>query len=175
MSEPSALMADSTRPQDIPDRFALRPNGVLIYNDGPYKWPEDQVRRFPRCWRITAEGDPANARYAREIDVERFDITPAHAPPYVAARAEYSLFTNIYCNRSTVAAVLAAKPDMAWVRWHIATLDGMDWTPTGLALDLKNMYGVDIDPDTILAIQNLPLGTWDQSGVFGNPGWELTA
>lgn len=172
MTNPSALMADSVEPASIPNRFARRPNGVLIYNDGPHKWPEDQVRRFKSCWRITVEGDPAHAVNAREMDVETYDITPDAIPAYRDARWAHQMGTIVYCNRSTIPAVWDAVGSWAHLHLHVATLDGVNWNPQSLSQNIWQNYHVDVPPYLIIAIQNMPMGSFDQSSIFGRPGWE---
>lgn len=166
-------MADSTRPELIPDKYALRPNGVLMYADGPYVWPATQVRRFPRRWSITVTGDTDNPRRARCIDVERFDATPADVKPYQVARNLLGDETIVYCSRSTVPAVIAA--DNLWLSlvWFIATLDGVAWNPETLTDDMHTFEGIDINPARIRAIQNVEGENYDSSLIFGNPQWSV--
>jgi hypothetical protein len=171
---PSARMADSTSPDDIPDKFALRPNGVLAYCDGLYAWTPEQLDRFPRCWRITVIGDPANAVHARAMDVERFDCTPQDVPPYRDARASRGMSTYVYCDRSTVPAVLDACGNEDHLRWIIATLDYQPWTPVSVANSIRAETGVTIDAARIAAIQIYPFPDYDGSLVFGPPEWEPT-
>jgi hypothetical protein len=164
-------MADSTRPELIPDKYALRPNGVLVYADGPYKWPSTQIRRFPRRWSITVTGDPEMCREARCIDVERFDATPADIYGYAEARGKNGDSTVVYCDRATVPQVVAAYPGWRNLLWFIATLDGVAWNPATLASDIRDNEGVDIEPADIRAIQNVEAGNYDSSLIFGNPYW----
>lgn len=164
-------MADSTRPNLIPDKFALRPNGVLIYVDGSYKWDARQIRRFPRHWNITTTGDVSHARTARCIDVERFDASPADVPEYAAARAKFNDRTVVYCDRSTVPAVVSSDPTSFELLWFIATLDGRNWNPATLAADIAANEGVQLDPRKIRAIQYLPGESFDTSLLFGDPEW----
>ena len=172
MSYPvTGRMADSTRPELIPDKFALRPNGVLVYVDGAYRWPETQVRRFPRHWRITTTGNPLMAEHARVIDVERFDATPADVEPYQNARDRIGDRTVVYCDRSTIPAVVQANNEWPHLLWMIATLDGRNWNPQSLAADISLNERIYLDARLIHAIQNIPGENFDTSLMFGDSEW----
>ena len=166
-------MADSTRPLEIPDLYKLKPNGVLAYVDGAYAWPSSIVKTFPRVWRISVTAELQWAAHARELDVERYDATPQDVEPFRAERERLTgRPTIVYCNRSTVPAVVAACHDWELLLWHIATLDGWPWTPQALVTDLESNWRVRLDPRAIAAIQNLPMGRYDSSRVFlADPMW----
>ncbi len=166
-------MADSTHPELIPDKYALRPNGVLMYADGPYVWPATQVRRFPRRWSITVTGSTDNPRHARCIDVERFDATPADVKPYADARNSLGELTIVYCSRSTVPEVIDAYDNWISLLWFIATLDGAAWNPETLVEDMYAFEGIHINPERIRAIQNVEGENYDSSLIFGNPQWSV--
>lgn len=165
------LMADSTDPWLIPGRFRTMNNGVAAYHDGPYKWPQHVLATFPRCWRITVEGDPAVAREARVLDVETLDVPPPAVPAYQDARQQLGESTTVYCNRSTAASVIADTPEWRDLYWWIATLDGQPWTAAELAADLASRWGAPIAVDRLAACQNMPLGSYDQSVVYIDPRW----
>lgn len=164
-----ARMADTTDPWEIPTIFRVKPNGVAAYVDGEFAWPEGQLRLFPRHIGITVTGIPAMAQHARVIDVERFDATPADVPPFLENRAKLGHPDGeVYCDRSTVAEVLAAiegRQPEPW--WWIATLDNHPWTPGELAADIRDNYGADIAPQRIRAIQCYPGGHFDTSLCYG--------
>lgn len=164
-------MADSTRPELIPDKFALRPNGVLVYVDGAYKWPASQIARFTRHWRITTTGAVDMAPHARVIDVERFDATPADVAPYQRTRAGHGDRTVVYCDRSTVPAVVEATEEWPKLLWMISTLDGRNWNPQTLAVDISQNEGVYLDARLIHAIQNIPGEAFDTSLMFEDSEW----
>jgi hypothetical protein len=165
-------MADSTRPELIPDKYALRPNGVLVYVDGDYKWPTTQVHRFPRHWGITTTGALDSAPHARVIDVERFDATPADVPEYAGARMVHNDLTIVYCSRSTIPLVIGETDAWYQLLWFISTLDGLNWTPQAMTDNISGLYGVHIDSSMIVAIQNIEGEQYDSSLMFGNPGWQ---
>jgi hypothetical protein len=165
------LMADSVTPWLIPEKFAARPNGVAVYRDGLYAWSSWALRHYPYQWGITVTGDLAMAPHARVIDVEHLDATAADVEPYRIARAALHESTITYCDRSTVPLVIGACPGWQRLGWWIATLDGQPWTPDLMVAWLKSQYAVELDPANIRAIQNMPMGDYDQSLVFGDPGW----
>jgi hypothetical protein len=170
---PSARLADSTEPSEIPPKYARRPNGVLAYIDGDYAWSEAELSRFPRRWFITVLAIPELAERARAIDVEHEDATPASVPPYRDARAELGLMTYVYCDRVTVPEVLEACGDEQHIRWIISTLDNNFWTPVTLVNNIRAETGAIIDATRIAAIQAYSFGTYDESLVYGDPMWEL--
>lgn len=172
----SPRMADSVAPYLIPRTFRQPPNGVAFYRDGPYAVePKIYGTEFPRHIGISVTGDPAMAQIARCVDVERGDATPAHVAAYASARWEAGHDDALaYCDRSTVAEVLEAAPADEYGFW-IATLDGIYRTPQVLCFELKQTYGVDLDPARVWAIQWLPMGEYDESRVFGNPRWARAA
>jgi hypothetical protein len=165
------LMADSVTPWDIPEKFAAPPNGVAVYRDGLYAWPPWALRTYPYQWGITVTGALDMAPHARVIDVEHLDADPADVEPYRIARAARAETTIVYCDRSTVPLVIQACPGWQRLRWWIATLDGEPWTPGLMVGWLKSEYTVTLDPAAIRAIQNMPMGDYDQSLIFGDPGW----
>lgn len=122
----SVLMADSTRPWTIPNSV----NYALVYSNGAYTWPDDQIDRFTGHAFIGVHpGDPGQARQARELDVERYGANPQDAAPFVHQRLALGHHDGtIYCNRSTVPAVADLVKQSGYplhlFRWHIATLDG---------------------------------------------------
>lgn len=164
-------MADSTRPTQIPAKFRQKPNGVALYADGEYKAPSGLLATFPRVIQITVTGVPGAARYARVIDVERGDATPADVPGFADEREQLGREAWVYCDRSTVPAVLKALESRPEPLWWIATLDGIYWTPEALAADISHHYGVTISPSRIRAIQIADRDSYDLSLVYGDVHW----
>lgn len=179
------LMADSVEPYLIPEKFAVRPNGVLAYADGDYRWDPPRYG-FKRFWTITTKGS-AIACEPREIDVERFDATPHDVPSYQEAR--YHKFgpdghTHVYCDLSAVELVRAEYPrttlgDEAFddLRWHLAAWSWpLGTSQAGLAIAVRAVGGPEIGPARIIAHQiTVPGHSYDVSAVFGDPGWTVAA
>ena len=156
--------ADSTNPDAIdPAKFSH----VAGYANGKYAWSEHQFDRFKRHFKIAVKpGDPTQARFARCLDIERFDATVADAAPFARhrARAGHSdcLF---YCSLSVVPALVsslrAAEADTAgaggqlqwglWAAWW--------WqkphAPTAheVLAELKNLSGVTLPADKLRGCQ----------------------
>src|SRR5215469_9725433 len=119
--------ADSVTPQAIsPAQFSH----VAAYYDGRFAWPASQVRRFPRHILISVLArEPGQARFARCLDMERFDASSADFPPFVevrhAAGHDDALgYTSILGNApgEGVEAIWAAmrndlNPWSLWVAW----------------------------------------------------------
>lgn len=165
------LMADSTNPLAIPERFRARDNGVAIYHDGPHRWPPAIAATWPRCWRISVEGDPQLALEARVLDVETLDVPPAAVTPYQVARARHDKRTTIYCDRSTAASVIAAVPDWRELDWWIAAWETPAPTQAALAWDLSAHWDAPIAAERIVACQYLTTTGYDQSVVYTDPRW----
>lgn len=118
----TALMADSTNFANInPATFKY----VAPYLNGDFATPVAQYDRFYGHILIGVRpGDPTQARFARVLDVERFDANPDDAPPFIRERIRAG-FDNatIYCNRNTYPAVQKACAGLHYRLW-LATLDG---------------------------------------------------
>jgi hypothetical protein len=162
MAQPNSpiLMADSTRPWTIPNPPVKH---VLVYKNGAYIWPLDQIARFDGHINIGVfGGDPNQAQYCRELDVERYDATPADAAPFLKRRKALGHSDGtIYCNRSTIAAVYAAckSAGVTKFRWHIATLDG---TRTASVPSGTELWAVQFETVN---------GEYDLSVVYGEQDW----
>jgi hypothetical protein len=97
-------------------------NGVVTR----YIWQTADWARFPRAYhlRINVNGDPSRGNC---LDVERGDASPSHVAPWIRTRGPVTDDPLvIYCNRSNLAACVAARDSVrghrAWI-W-CATLDG---------------------------------------------------
>lgn len=91
-----------------------------------YIWSAAQWASFPHAYhlRINVTGAPDRGNC---LDVERGDADPGHVAPWIRSRGPATLDPLvIYCNRSNLAAVKAARDGVtshrAWI-W-CATLDG---------------------------------------------------
>jgi hypothetical protein len=165
------ILYDSVQPALIPEKARQKPNGIMAYLDGEFAWTPGMAGSFPRGWWITVIGDPARAGKAREIDVETGDATPADVKPYHAARTALGARTIVYCDLSTVAAVQEADANHEDLWWHLAWWTGRIESPTVIADQLQQVYGVTIDPGRILAQQYADRGNYDVSAVFSDPRW----
>jgi hypothetical protein len=120
-----AIAANAAR---IPRRaFAVA--GYVNGANTSFIWKPAQWNLFPGAAKfgINVTGDP---RVGDFLDVERSDARPAHVAPWIDSRRQalpggYPLV--VYCNRSNLAAVLAARGRRkAFI--CVATLDGtMAW------------------------------------------------
>jgi hypothetical protein len=147
------LMADSATPQNIPSSWD---GAVAAYINEAYAWPDAQIDRFRRVIRISVNGDPAEARRARVIDVERFAASPADAPPFIRERMRLGHNdATIYCSRDTVPAVQQAcgrLPHRLWVA---------DWTGAP-----HKIHGIDAWAVQFHGGPSLP---FDTSIIYGPP------
>ena len=116
------VMFDSTNPSAIPADAEI----VGGYIDGPQsQWPAEAWTMFPRAAlvRINVTGDPSHG--GDELDVERFDATPDHAPAWFdeRTRAGHVGGLSIYCSRDALPEVEAKMGKRSYFR-RVATLDG---------------------------------------------------
>lgn len=116
------VLYDSTTPLDsIPGNAQM----VGTYDDGRYAIPFDQVQdRWPHASlvRICVTGDPSSGNC---LDVENGDASPDQLDAWAKARLAQGVPEEnlaVYCNRSTLPAVLAATKVHLY-HW-VATLDG---------------------------------------------------
>jgi hypothetical protein len=150
------IMYDAVTPANIPDNA---PPGTIIavYRNGRYAADPAAVEtRFPASkyagiWIDVNSTDPANSQV---LDVETGDATPADAPGWIKARlaAVPRALPTVYCNRSTIAAVILAC-DAAGLRlgihyWFwISTLDGTLYEADGVVA-CQDQGGVTAPYDT---------------------------
>lgn len=142
---------DSAEPRNVP-------SGVhaAVYINGRFAWPESQVKRMARVFRITIEGGAQWAKHARCIDIERGDATPESAMSFLEERTKHYGDATAYCDRSTrpeVESLCRRAGILDKVRFWIATLDGTQdvqgaWAVQyagGIhaAVDLSVLHGVD--------------------------------
>jgi hypothetical protein len=165
------IMGDATTLASIPLTVSI----VGVYRNGRYAADPAVVnQRFPlsRFVHVWIDVDASCPASAQVLDVEKFDATPEQAPGWVKARrkAVHTSLPTVYCNRSTLPAVLAecaaegliaAEHYQLW----IATLDnGESWN----GRELRTIPGV-------VAVQLETVGgAWDRSVVY-EPRWHPLA
>jgi len=114
---------------------------IAAYADGKYAYTAAQVAVHRGHFMISVYGDPAAARYARCLDIERYDATPSDAPAFVQARLNHGHHDALlYVNRGNEQAVVDACTREGLhlgIHYHlwVATLDGTWHLPdmTGVA------------------------------------------
>lgn len=131
------LMLDSTTPAILPTDVDL----VGGYVNGKYAWAHVDWQRFPHAAqvRINVTGEHGRGNC---LDVETGDASPATAPGW------YDSITwcpkgqlAVYCNRSNVAAVVAAMGKRDFRLW-LSTLDGaMPQSYAGRRVDAVQFAG----------------------------------
>lgn len=118
----TALMVDAIHFANIPAGAFKYAAGYL---NGDFITPESQLDRFDGIIEIAVfAGDPTQARFARCLDVERFDANPSDAPAFIMERQRAGFHdATIYCNRDTFPIVQKACAGFSYRLW-LATLDG---------------------------------------------------
>lgn len=143
---------DSAEPRNVP-------SGVhaAVYIDGHFAWPESEIKRMSRVFRITVKGGPEMAKYARCVDIENGDASPGGGGiEFLVARTRSNGDATAYCNRSTLPIVRYLCEQhgiLGRVRFWIATLDGTQNVPGSWAVqysggihssvDISVLHGVD--------------------------------
>lgn len=118
----TALMVDAINFANIPPATFKYAAGYL---NGDFITPESQLDRFDGIMLIAVRAlDPTQARFARTLDVERFDANPSDAPAFIMERQRAGFHdATIYCNRDTFPIVQKACAGLSYRLW-LATLDG---------------------------------------------------
>lgn len=142
------FMFDSTTPELIPGWSRLK----ALYANGKFAAHRDFGRG--RIFIDVTGAEPFNAEV---LDVERGDANPAHVNPWLHARHQWEVGT-IYCNRSTLPAVVDAANGLPFWLW-LATLDGtvpdqVDAGPSGQLVAVQafgaELVGVNLDLSVVV-------------------------
>jgi hypothetical protein len=167
-------MLDTNRPALLPASAEM----VAGYVDGSAQWPADAWDRFT-CPKVRISVEPFNAKHqptgypfgdyhaASVIDVETGAFSPADAAKFVPARNVFRPGTaTVYCNHSTLPAVLRAcrgETYYLWLAWYVGHV------PTAAELDQVH---TELRPfSVVLAAWQWKSGpSYDTSAVY-LPGW----
>lgn len=135
---------------------------ALFYGDGRYAVTSSDViaiappeRRFIT---VTGNGHTCSVLDGRPDN----PLSPAQVRGFVRDRRGAKEDAIIYCPRSWVAEYQAILADFghgdlgaySGLYWLIATLDGINWTPEGLAANIAANYDATLDPARIWGNQN---------------------
>ena len=112
------IFRDSVNPSAIPLGGI---NGVIGYANGRFRWSAEETHRFAAAGLQTAMVDVDGTAWAAAciLDVERGDAGPAQAPGWIRNRNAFRGDATIYCDLSTLPAVLAATSRLSesWWLW----------------------------------------------------------
>jgi hypothetical protein len=140
---------------------------VALYADGAYRPPVRLWRRFPRRRWITVDGNPVCGIADYEPGNPVW-YQPGKLGTWARERHDMRRSTGIvYSDRADVREALAELGELRAL-WWIATLDGRDWTPEELSADLAENFGAEIPAAEIWGNQNMPMGDYDRSNLFGD-------
>lgn len=162
------LFADSTTPRLIPGSFSH----VMAYPNGRYAWPPAQLARFP--WHVeiaVRAGQPEQATFARELDIELFDAGVADFRPFAGERHALGHDdATAYCSLNLVPALVRsmAGSRLPW-RLHAAWWWGQDVPPTRdqVLRELLGVFGVSLPPNRLWACQFMRGPNFDTSVLYG--------
>jgi hypothetical protein len=109
---------DSVNPDAIPlDGIS----GAIGYANGRFRWTAAETERFTAAGLQTAMVDVDGTAFelASILDVERGDAGPAQAPDWIRKRNAFRGDATVYCDLSTLPAVLAATSRVtgSWWLW----------------------------------------------------------
>ena len=149
-------------PRPLPDHSL-----VAYYLDGPYAVATvaEVEAMFPTARLVPIDVNNSRADYARALDVENGDATPADCEGWLtrfkASNPGYHGGARglIYCNRSNIAAVREGTGP------YRLGIDYTMWVATGDGTLISN---VDEVPNSVTACQNLWRATYDTSEVFAS-------
>jgi hypothetical protein len=112
------IFRDSVTPSAIPLGGI---SGVMGYANGLFRWTGEQAERFTAAGLQVAHIDVNGSApgLAAILDVETGDAGPAQAPDWIRKRNAFRGDATIYCNLSTLPAVLAAtsRVTSSWWLW----------------------------------------------------------
>lgn len=148
-------MYDSTNRNGIPDVVEM----VAGYINGNFNWAaaNGAFDKWQKAAHVRIDVTGANPASASVLDVEKGDATPDHAKQWIEDRNALGFKSVIYCDRSTMPAVMASTGSLIHGKdyfFWIATLDGTKTLPdmTGVIAvqyaDAK-MTGFDADESIV--------------------------
>ena len=146
---------------------------VACYINGEFTWSPAQEAMFGRKIRISVEpGQPDAARYARVLDVERFDAGPADVPPFLEVRDTIKPNGTVYCSLATVPSVLDVL-GLRRPRWWLAWYWGRPGAPSAAQVlaELQRVTSETIPAADLWACQYAEHTQWDLSAVYGAQDW----
>jgi len=113
---PVRTFRDSVSPGAIP---LAGIQGVIGYANGRFAWTAAETARFAAKGLQTAMVDVNGSapESACILDVERGDATPAQAPGWIRERNAFRGDATVYCDLSTLPAVLAATARVSGSWW----------------------------------------------------------
>lgn len=174
--------ADSTAPSLIPASFTH----VAAYGNGAYAWPGTELHRFPRHVIIAVKpGDPGQAKFARALDVERYDARPADFPPF--ARERHALghddptaYSSIVGDQgfglqALINAMTDAGYKLPWRLW-VAWWWGRDFPPAAseVLAEIRALTGIVLPQGVLWACQWRNLPGYDTSVLYGRDDFTVS-
>ena len=171
------IMHDGIAADALAIKQAFPNDPVALYINSEFAWTIQQEQMFARKIRISNQsGQPAAAKKARCLDVERGAAGPDDVGPFINERhmAGHDDAT-IYCSISTLAAVLQAVGGTwnpiprLWVAWW--------WQRPGyptraqVVSEIARLTGLDVPPEKIWSCQFASFPRWDSSIIYGTEDW----
>lgn len=151
------IFRDSTTPRLIP---VSGTDGVLVYANGDYIWPEEQVARFTAAGKQVAHIDVIGNgwRLAKILDVERYDATIGTARTWIPQRNEFRGDATIYTGHDNLDELFSACHGLAY--WLIVA----DWTGSPHELSMPLPAGVKMAGTQYATVP----GNFDTSAIYAD-------
>lgn len=159
------LMVDAAYPGNIPDG---KYHWCMAYANGAYAWARKYLDEFAGHVMIGVyAGQPQQAVYARELDVERYDASVTDVVPFVNYRAQLGHHdATIYASVSTFQS-MPPETLLAIPRLHVAWWRNVPGYPT--RRQVWQAIGVnDLPENNIWACQYMTVpDQYDVSVIYG--------
>lgn len=173
--------ADSVNPLRIPGSFTH----VAAYADGAYEWSPGHFGFGKHVMIAVRPGDREQARFARVLDVERYDARPVDFPPF--ARERHALgfddptaYSSILGDQGFgLQALLNAMADvdykLPWRLW-VAWWWGRDFPPAAseVLAEIRALTGIVLPQGVLWACQWRNLPGYDTSVLYGRDDFTVS-
>lgn len=154
MSSHQIHFLDAARPENVPTG-----SYAAVYING-FAWPQSQIDRMHRIFRISVHREAFWAKFARCIDVENGAALPEDVPAFLATRLEHGYRDGtVYVNRSNWEAVRQEVKDheseLRFTPYYwVATLDGTQNVPGAWAVQYKGGLDSPVDVSVLHGVDN---------------------
>lgn len=162
----TTLFADSVNPAAIPSTFTH----VAAYANGKFLWPSNELDRFAKHIRIGVyPRRPDQARYARVLDVERYDASVSDFMAFARERHQLGHHdATAYCSLSLVGSLWEEMrgvdvPWRLWAAWYVP----FQPSAASVLAELEGAFGVRLPASKLWAVQWDNGATFDTSVLYG--------
>ena len=155
MSSKQIHFLDAARPENVPSG-----SYAAVYVNG-FAWPQSQVLRMHRVFRVSVHRESFWAKFARCIDVEQGAARVIDVVPFLIERLTHGHRDGtVYVNRSNKdqveAEIDAHKSELHGFEpyYWVATLDGTQDVPGAWAVQYKGGGNAPVDVSVLHGVDN---------------------